>query len=650
MQHSASSIFFQTPELRVRLSTFLTKKSIARLAKTCHRLRNSFVPLLWRDLELTVDKKVETSLQELMNLGRRAKFVSSLVISRGYLIMYINGLRDDASSDADPTAFLIGRPPWLPVPDSEYCLPAKFYPMNRLTRLECSLNGGPQDLYVARVAGVEIQYPPQELVQLCWLIQLNPGLTHVSLRSVYFRSSLDVRSLARAINSLDHLSRLRIDSIPSRDNWRHVYWTMFLCCSPSLESLVIEVGGVPKGFVPQLTPGPEDLDVMLGPLRLYSDTEPRPNLRHLVLPMSTMADMSLYFHILRLCPRLQRLDLELLGSRKKDIRAIGPWIQQHCPEVSTVRVRQEQRLHIEDVVLELLAGLNTSWSTLQRVHYEKFVEGEPRSMVNMVYQHHRTLRDVRLTDARTVYSAGIRALLTTCAGLERLEIVNDEGPTGRADIEDLVAQPWVCHGLRVLQMRVIWGDFEDRCPYYLQDPNTGLSPKDYARWVLLEKFYFQVGSMTKLEVLGLKAYLEVNIEDIPNHELYNGIEDDMRDKASFPQLMTLGNEATDRVGYLNYLCRLKNLRELRGSVHLVSEEIEETFRQREVEWVARHWPRLKVIELIQYQAAKPKRIKGNIHLNWLMKHLPGIDIRRPPTGYAMAGCTDSLQDHYDDYL
>ncbi|KAF8934422.1 hypothetical protein BGZ47_010373 [Haplosporangium gracile] len=646
MQHSSSATFFQIPELRAHLSTFLTKKSIARLAKTCHHLRNSFVPLLWRDLEFTADRKVETSLQELMNLGRRAKFVSSLAITSSYLIMYVNGLRDDASS----TSFLVERPPWLPAPDPNYCLPAKFYPMNRLTRLDCSLNGGLQDYYIAHVARIEIQYPTQELAQLCWLIQLNPGLTHVSLRSVYFQSSLEVRSLARAINSLEHLSRLSIDSIPSRDNWRYVYWTMFLCCSPSLESLVIEAGEVPKEFVPQLTPGPEDLDVMLGPLRLYSDEEPRRNLRHLVLSISKQADMSLYFHILRLCPRLQRLDLVLLGSREKEIRTIGPWIQQHCPEVSTVKIRQELPFHVEDVVLELLAGLNTSWDTLQTVYYEKFAGGEARSMVNMVHQHHRTLRDVRLIDARTVCSEGIRALLTTCAALERLEIVNDEGPTGRAAIEDLVAQPWVCHGLRVLQMRVIWGKFEARCPYYLQDPNTIMSQKDFARWVLLEKFYFQVGSMTKLEVLGLKAYLAVDIDDIPDYELYNGIEDDMRDKAAFPQLLTLGNEKTDRVGYLNYLYRLKNLRELRGSVHLVSEEIEETFQQREVEWVARHWPQLKVIELIQYQAAKPKRIKGNTHLNWLMKHLPGIDIRRPPTGHAMTGRKDYLQKRFDDWL
>ena len=271
--------------------------------------------------------------------------------------------------------------------------------------------------------------------------------------------------------------------------------------------------------------------------------------------------------------------------------------------------------------------------------------------MRMIHQHHRTLRDVRLMDARTVYSSGICALLTTCTGLERLQIVNDEGPTGRAEIEDLVAQPWVCMGLRHLQMRVIWGEFENRMPYYLQHPNTVMTPKDFERWVLLERFYFQVGSMTKLEVLGLKAYLDVSIDNIPEEELYNGIEDDMRDKASFPQLMTLGDEATDRVGYLNYLYRLKNLRELRGSVHLVSEEVEATFGQREVEWVAQHWPRLKVIELIPYQAAKPKRIKGNAHLNWLMKHLPGIDIRRPAImSENKRRKEEYMQDLWDDWF
>ncbi|KAG0209571.1 hypothetical protein BGX33_005466 [Mortierella sp. NVP41] len=638
----ASAIFFQTPELRAHLATFLSKKSIARLAKTCHRLRNSFVPLLWRNVELSADKKVETSLQELMNLGRRAKFVTFLTITRYYLVLYINGLRDSPSCPLD-------RPPWLPVPDPRFCLPSRFFPMNRLTRLDCCLSGGLQDVFIARVAQVDQHHPSQALDQVCWLVQLNPCLTHLSLRSLSFRSSLEIRNLARAISGLDYLSHLHIDSIPSRDAWRQVYWTMFLCCGRNLESFVIKPGEAPKEFTPQLLPREDDLDAGLGPLRLHSDSEERWNLKHMVLPISRQADTSLYCHILRLCPRLQKLELVIIGPREKKIKSIAPWIQQYCPEISSVRVRQAQRFHAEDEVMDLLSGLNASWNTLDTLFYERFVEGETRGTLNMIHQHHRTLRDIRLVDCHIVQSEGITALLTMCPGLERLQIVNDEGPTGRAQIEDLVAQPWVCMGLRHLQMRVMWGEFENRCPYYLQDPNTIMTPKDFERWVLLEKFYYQVGSMTKLEILGLKAYLDVSIEDIPDEELYNGIEDDMRDKASFPQLLTLGNEATDRVGYLNYLCRLKNLRELRGSVHLVSEEIEATFRQKEVEWVARHWPRLKVIELIPYQAAKPKRIKGNGHLNWLMKHLPGIDIRRPAFANESKK-KEYLQDMNDDWF
>ncbi|KAF9901828.1 hypothetical protein EC991_005623 [Linnemannia zychae] len=638
----ASALFFQTPELRAQLAIHLSKKSIARLAKTCHRLRNSFVPLLWKDLEFTLDQKPETCLQELMNLGRRAKFVSTLSISKGYLILYVNGLKDSVSLPLE-------RPPWLPVPHPAYCLPAKIYPMNRLTRLDCSLAYGLQDVYIARCANVEVQYPTQELAQVCWLMELNPGLQHVALRSVHFRSSLEVRSLARAIKSLNYLQGLHIDSIPCRDAWSVVYWTIFLSCSPTLESFVVKPGEMPQKFVPQLRPGPDDLDTMLGPLLLFSETEPRWNLKHMVLAMSKEADITLYSHILRMCPRLQRIDLLMFGSREKELNAITPWIQQYCPEITTVRVRQPQRFMVEDKVMDLLAGLNSSWNTLHTLYYEKFSEGGKRRTLNMIHQHHRTLRDIQLLDVEAFSSEGVSAILTTCYGLERLEIVNDEGPAGNATIEDLVAQSWVCKGLRQLQMGVVWGEFENKCPFYLQTPDTVQTPRDFERWVLLEKFYFQVGSMTRLEVLGLKAYLEVDIDNISGDELYNGIEGDLRDKAAFPQLMTLYNEATGQVGYLNYLYRLKNLRELRGSIHLVSEEIEATFRQREVEWVARHWPRLRVIELIPYQPSKPKRINGNAHLNWLMKHLPGIDIRRP--AFVQEHKKKAyLQDLFDDWF
>ncbi|KAK3846579.1 MAG: hypothetical protein J3R72DRAFT_434144 [Linnemannia gamsii] len=642
MQH-ASAIFFQTPELRARLAFHLSKKSIARLAKTCHRLRNSFVPLLWKDLEFTSESKVETSLEELMNLGRRAKFVSTLTISKGYLSLYVNSLKGSPS-------FPLERPPWLPIPHPDYCLPTKFYPMNRLTRLDCSLSYGLQDVYIARCANVELQYPTQELSQVCWLMDLNPGLTHVSLRSVSFSSSLEIRSLARAIKSLNHLVRLHIDCIPSRDAWAPVYWTIFLSCSPTLESFMIKPGRMTQDFVPELTPQPGDPDEALGPLRLYSEADPRWSLKLIVLSMSKKADISLYCHILRMCPGLQQIELKVIGDRSKEIKMIAPWIQQYCPEVSTVRVRQDQRFLVEDKIMDLLAGLHTAGNTLHTLYYEKFSEGKARNTLSMIHQHHRTLRDIRLIDTEDFRSEGIRALLTTCYGLERLEIVNDEGPAGGATVEALVAQPWVCQGLRHLQMGVVWGEFENKTPFYLQDPETVQTPRDFERWVLLEKFYFQVGSMTKLEVLGLKAYLEVDIDDISEDELYNGIEDDMRDKAAFPQLMTLLNQETGQVGYLNYLCRLKNLRELRGSVHLVSEEIEATFRQREVEWVVRHWPRLKVIELIPYQPAKPKRIKGNAHLNYLMKYLPGIDIRRPAfVPEHKKGDQDNIDD-FDDWF
>ncbi|KAF9920605.1 hypothetical protein FBU30_009544 [Linnemannia zychae] len=613
---------------------------------TCHYLREILIPVLWRNVELySDDKRVKSSVQQLVKLGKKAKFVSKLSLSQGYLVGYMNRLVRSCSNGNTE----LGPPPWLSIPDPSVCLPVKSYPMNHLTHLDYSAGSLHGYAHIAHIAGFQHYFKSQDMFLICWLMSMNPGLTKVTLRSVHLVSSLEFRVLARAIRSLIHLTHLHIESMPGKGVYSQIYWTLFLSCSLKLESFIIRPKHQYDDFAPQLTPGSKDSDATLGPLQLYSDSEPRLNMKHCVLFISEHIDLSLYSRILRLCPRLKELELVPGGMRESDFRTIAPWVQQSCEGITAVRVQQAMAFMVEDQVMQMLAGIQAPRNKLSIFHYDQF-EDPHQPFLDMIHQHHQTLREVRLTNARTVNSSGIRDLLTTCAGLEILDVTNDEGPTGIARIEDLVAQPWICRKLRQLQIRVAWGEFEDKQPYYLQDSSTVVSPRDFERWILLEKFYFQIGSMTKLEILGLRPYLSYSVDDFSEDELYDGIEEDMADKAVFPQLLTLGNKTKERVGYLNYLYRLKNLRELRGSFNVFSEEISATFGQPEVEWIAQHWPQLEIIELIPPQPKKPKRVNGKPHINWLIKRLPKLDVRqqsfRPKESYDEDDSFDTFHDFY----
>ncbi|KAF9137264.1 hypothetical protein BGX30_010406 [Mortierella sp. GBA39] len=68
--------------------------------------------------------------------------------------------------------------------------------------------------------------------------------------------------------------------------------------------------------------------------------------------------------------------------------------------------------------------------------------------------------------------------------------------------------------------------------------------------------------------------------------------------ASFPGLLSLGDEATGRLGYLTYLGGLIKLRDLREHVQATTTETSWTVGRKELELMLDLWPCLRVIELL----------------------------------------------------
>ncbi|KAF9127108.1 hypothetical protein BG015_004597 [Linnemannia schmuckeri] len=196
---------------------------------------------------------------------------------------------------------------------------------------------------------------------------------------------------------------------------------------------------------------------------------------------------------------------------------------------------------------------------------------------------------------------------------------------------------------------------------------------DKEMWNQLESFYRNLGTLTELEVLILRIKSkEVTWLDDDGRvrkggeyirRIFNWAEDpdygvtpmddvfsvdDERGKfssrpsdnleakaadASFPGLLSLGDESLGRRGYLSWLSGLTKLRELRGHVQATTSETSKTVGQKELEWMLEHWPRLKVIELLpalRDRHGKPRSLfpvdLSPPHIVWLQKQRPDLYI------------------------
>ncbi|KAH7055122.1 hypothetical protein BKA57DRAFT_453084 [Linnemannia elongata] len=121
-------------------------------------------------------------------------------------------------------------------------------------------------------------------------------------------------------------------------------------------------------------------------------------------------------------------------------------------------------------------------------------------------------------------------------------------------------------------------------PYYNRPSPTTLSPAETAQFQSLEALYRQLGALTKLQSLELKAifYDPVGARAISTTFRLN----------SFPGMLNLKNEETGRPGYLHLLRGLTKLRRLSGSISATNEETKATIGMEEVKWMDKHWPTL----------------------------------------------------------
>ncbi|KAG0376669.1 hypothetical protein BGX24_007388 [Mortierella sp. AD032] len=193
-------------------------------------------------------------------------------------------------------------------------------------------------------------------------------------------------------------------------------------------------------------------------------------------------------------------------------------------------------------------------------------------------------------------------ILTTCAALESLNLKEENSLP--VPLSELIAHKCVCTGLKYLRISIDWGRFCHPTPshlpaYYLQSWDSSPSQQDKERWTLLERLYYQIGSLVELEELNMVASEGFMNSNPYSSDFDDTYEESYRDPGRFSLQFSLGvHGSTGRRGYLSWLAGLKKLKVLRGSVHLGNPEVAMTLKQAELEWMLVHWPKLKVLALL----------------------------------------------------
>lgn len=421
------------------------------------------------------------------------------------------------------------------------------------------------------------------LHQILWLVRLNSDtLTHLGLEYLHLTNPRAVRDLCRTVSQLHRLRVLRVsaESVRLLTNGRTTLQTFLLCCPRSLAELKIGDWKDKQTFIGEgLNPVAEDWDFDQGPLVLRETA--LYDVKRLSIP-NVMHDEDwapTLWSILRHCPAVISLQLPIICARPSlGIEPVLSSIGELCPEVSDLSFPSGSLgVHLPRIMEGLTAqGLQT----LRCVYGLGF-----KSMDAAWTRHSASLRRVEFYGCSRIDSTVIQSALSTCRGLEVFNVINvpEQSCTMALQIDEAIQSEWVCTNIRELRIAV-WITADGRDPGYFKNPGKSTWTQEERRlWDNLGRLYSQIGALTKLEILDLKAAGELNnVSDIPHTD------------TCLPALLALDDPTHNKIGYLAKLSGLTKLRELRGSFVWTNPEAKARISEKEVDWFVENLPSLEL--------------------------------------------------------
>ncbi|KAF9091740.1 hypothetical protein BGX23_004889 [Mortierella sp. AD031] len=684
MTHASES-FFTIPELLESLAPYLAPHDLAQLLRTNRFLNSVFTRYFWVDVTIDTERafiRLVQSPEACTALYRNIGTIRFLKTRADFFLYYIEGLYAYMDTQPDVT---LRHPNYLRRPDTTRCPSitiVPFPPITQLTRLDVNTRTAYnprtqtaynfQNPYYFQNAYSSGLPPPVSAstldlgLSVCWFISLNTGLTHLTLQDEPLRGHFLSRVFARTVSRLSFLQHLEFRGSGEEMALR-TFQMIMMTCPASLGSIMAYTYTRDDLHEPFVLDSYDTMEVEEeGPLEVR--TEPLPRVKRLHVPWNmTGYSTEVLCRLLELCPIVEAFDVPLLeppiiSTVAKTIKDCWPCLQELTVDVCNFDYHGRGILAISETIdpglLRVISSndFSDSWST---------------RTLDVFQRHSETLREIRFPRSYWFKSRTIQGILTSCRALEHLEVDGRRVFQIKLWLDDMDQDvPWVSTRLRYLKMAVDWNNKRDKPTPLPKDPvvppvrmriggynekmhailasrmrlgkNSGLMMAEDTEPVKTELpdvnglrrsrlrwFYWQLGRLTELEYLDLKA-----TSGFPEEELSGQLRP--YSEFTFPRLLSLSDPSTaeqaggarGKVGYLSELGQLKKLKVLRGSFRVDRPAVRANMGQREVEFIHDHWPELRRAEFLPNDYETNPDVNIPSHMQWLLERRPWLRLCR----------------------
>ncbi|KAF9127146.1 hypothetical protein BG015_004582 [Linnemannia schmuckeri] len=679
---SACHRFLAIPELVAELAGCLDIKSLHRLMLTNRRLSTFCEPSVYRCVVLNSLDRCSferiASRDYLAALARNVQHVKSLDSGLLFAVYQFHSAlafqqqerdkereqeqeqeREQGDTTRAPLSIrgLFPIPEWTPLPDilSPQMELVLLPPMCNLTHFKMNFNRLIHHrLHSAYLPSYDS--PSRSLLQATWLIHQSPHLVDIDMDHVGLESFRDIYTLPTVIYGLNRLRRLRLHFSLPRSEWGFLGSTLFFSCPPSLRHLRIEMfytnsALTDPGLLALSAPPPRRQEPLLELKSFFVQQ---------VLATTTQEFLSHFWH----CPELEELHIPKIDHPGLDIVTITQFIGSHCRNLRSITQDNYQPGQALPLSLGILETMTPQ--SLQKVNCIQCFERETlqNDFSVLFHRHSTTLRSIELSPCWQIRSNTLRTILCECRSLEVFVMIQADSPSHCGiDLVDAVAAPWVCTNLARLFLVVnlqdcrepspssasaapattISGREDDSIsneneaivteawkPYYERAGPVVFTAKEEEQFRLLEIFYRQLGQLTQLEYINLKAQLDTDFgENDWANEMQQWL---IYQRNPLPGMLSLGDPNTGRPGFLHFFTGWKKLKSLLGSVALDTVEARKTVRLEEMKFMLEQWPALTQVEFMQVEEPVEEVVvdggaeQGLTALEWLQEKRPDIEI------------------------
>ncbi|KAG0380391.1 hypothetical protein BGX24_008640 [Mortierella sp. AD032] len=610
------------PELVVHLTQFLDYRSLSRLMRTNQRMHMLCTPSHYYNVQACFQPRKRNllgSAESIQAFARNINRVRQINLWTHDIVYYVNCVFAFQDLLATQTTITtehpsLSRPSWLAPPDRHICTVLPIPPMTLLTKLELTFVEQ-YEFMVCPYGLPSCRNPKANITQACWIINSNPHLLDLDLSGFIIKDRRDVRLLATAIYGLKRLQTLSVEvtrwdsstgiQIP------HVGSDVLFACSSTIQILEIMAYEDDMTFssifpdeYTRLLPGTpqswEKSDEECGLTTTPRRQEPLAHLKELLIGdlHEDVTETGLR-SMLQACPNLVTLEMPLVPEIS-NIQRLAADITQSCPKLRELilGVHGARGTSTRELMLRTMAILPAQQVTRFYCNNATPYTIHGLNEVGSIFRRHSgTLRGIMLDGCRNINSKAIQAILVACGVLEELDVQWTTEANHQQlciDLDDAIEFQWTCMRIQRLRLTVAIPDeplrhlIGDTVPYYDRPFPTTLSTAETQQFQSLSTLYRRVGALTELRRLDLRAIFY----DRNDNRAVSG---DYK-TSSFPALLSLGCEKTDRIGYLHLLSGLNHLEELFGSVSATTEETRNTIGVNEVAWMEYHWPALRSAE------------------------------------------------------